>query len=105
MAKWSAIAAAIVVAGCTTSVPPEAENVILHEEMNSSLKGCERLGPVSTEVSLWKMPTIDAAHIQAQDNLRAAAFQQYGADTVVLGTMDTEYTRILAQGVAFKCGS
>ena len=103
MAKWFAIAAAIVVASCTTNVPPEAENVMLHEQMNSSLKDCKRLGPVSTEVSLWKMPTIDAGHIQAQDNLRAAAFQQYGADTVVLETMDTYVTRVEAQGIAFKC--
>ena len=103
MAKWSVIAAVIVVAGCTSSVPPGAENVVLHEQMTSGLKDCKRLGPVSTEVSLWKMPTIDAGHIQAQDNLRAAAFQQYGADTVVLASMDTYVTRVVAQGVAFKC--
>jgi len=104
MAKWPTIAAAIIVAGCTTNLAPEAENVVLHEHMGTLAQGCKRLGPVSTEVSLWKMPTIDAGHIQAQNNLRATAFKQYGADAVVQENMDTSYTRIVAQGVAFKCG-
>jgi hypothetical protein len=103
MAKWLTMAAAIVVAACTTTVPPEAQNVVLHEETNSSLNDCKRLGPVSTEVSLWKMPTIDAGHVQAKDNLRADAYRQYGADTVVLGKLDTYVTKIEARGVALKC--
>jgi hypothetical protein len=103
MAKWLTIAAAIVVAGCATNVPPEAQNVVLHEETSSSLKDCKRLGPVSTEVSLWKMPTIDAGHVQAKDNLRAEAYRQHGADTVVLVNLDTYITKVEARGVALKC--
>ena len=103
MTKWSMIAAAVAIAGCTTTMAPEAQNVVLHDHMSAMGQGCTQLGPVSTEVSLWKMPTIDAGHAQAQDNLRADAYRQYGADTVVMKNMDTQVTKVLAQGVAFKC--
>jgi len=102
MTKWSVIAVAAAIAGCTT-MAPEAQNVALHKQTGTLGHGCEQLGPVSTEVSLWKMPTIDAGHAQAQNNLRADAFQQYGANAVVVETMDTHITKILAQGIAFKC--
>ena len=103
MTKWSMIAAAAAVAGCTTTMAPEAQNVALHEHMSAIGQGCTQLGPVSTEVSLWKMPTIDAGHAQAQDNLRADAYRRYGANAVVMETMDTHITKVLARGVAFKC--
>lgn len=105
MRKWSLIAAAAGIAGCATTMAPEAQNVALHEHMSTIGQGCTELGPVSTEVSLWKMPTIDAGHAQAKNNLQADAWRQYGADTVVLQNMDTRVTKILAQGVAFKCGT
>jgi len=103
MTKWITIAAAIAVAGCTTTSAPEAENVALYENMGNIAQRCKQMGPVSTEVSLWKMPTIDAGHMQAENNLRADAFKQYGADTVVLNNMDTFITKVVAQGIAFKC--
>ena len=103
MTKWSVIAVAAAIAGCTTTMAPEAQNVALHKQAGSLGQGCEQLGRVATEVPLWKMPSIDAGHAQAQDNLRADAFRQYGANAVVVETMDTHITKILARGVAFKC--
>jgi len=103
MTKWFLIAAAIAVAGCSTTIAPEAKNVTLHKQMATLGQGCTRLGPVSTEVSLWKMPSIDAGHDQARNDLRADAYRRYQADTVVVENMNTRVTKILARGVAFKC--
>lgn len=103
MTKWFLIAAAIAVAGCSTTSAPEAKNVTLHEQMATLGKGCTQLGPVSTEVSLWKMPTIDAGHDQARDDLRADAYRRYQANAVVVENMNTQVTKIMARGVAFKC--
>lgn len=103
MIRWFLMAAAIAVAGCSTTTAPEARNVTLHEQMATLCKGCTQLGTVSTEVSLWKMPTIDAGHDQARDNLRADAYRRYQADAVVVENMNTQVTEIMARGVALKC--
>jgi len=103
MRNWSMIAAALAVAACTTTPAPEAQNVELREHLSAIGQGCTRLGPVATEVSLWGMPTIDAGRFQAKDNLRADAWRQYRADTVLLEHMDMQVTKVLAQGTAFRC--
>jgi len=92
-----------VISGATPQAHRKLKNVTLHEQMATLGKGYTQLGPVSTEVSLWKMPTIDAGHYQARDDLRADAYRRYQADTGVVENMNTQVTKILARGVAFKC--
>lgn len=76
---------------------------MLHSSTSTILGDCKRLGSVSAESSLWSVMTMQDGYQQAESNLREAAYKQYHADTVVLVNTDQFPTRIVAQGVAFKC--
>lgn len=40
---------------------------------------------------------------QAKNNLRQRAFDKYHADTVALVNVDEYTSKVVAQGIAFKC--
>lgn len=98
------VLAALAVAGCV-SISPEAQKVMLHSSSSTIVDDCKRLGPVTGEASLWSVMTVAEGYQQAKNKLRENAYWQYGADTVVMVNTDQYATRVVAQGVAFKCES
>lgn len=88
--------------GCTT-ITPEAQRVALYSQYSALLATCKRLGPVSSDVSLWSVPTAQAGVNQASNNLRDMAFRQHGADAVAVVNVDRYIDSVSVQGMALKC--
>lgn len=93
--------------GCSTTLTPDAQRVMLHSQVSTALTDCMRLGNVVAEA---KNTTLDPAmtRLQAINNLRDSAYKQYQADTVVLVNVDfignqLYLSKVVAQGIAYKC--
>ncbi len=104
MKKLLVLAAPLFLGACV-SITPEGKGVMLYQQNSTLLAGCKRLGPVSSEVPLITRATKEAGVQQAVNNLRTQAYQQYGADSVVVLTAGANATTAGAEGLAMQCGS
>jgi hypothetical protein len=98
------LSAFVLCTGCV-SMTPKGAKIMLHSQISSQLDSCTKLGPVISEASAFKQMTWAAVEQQAKNNLRDAAARQYGdrVDTVALINLDSYNTKVVANGIAFKC--
>jgi len=97
------IALAALLAGCVT-ISPESERVQLYPLNSTALERCSRMGAVrSGDVSIWAYGEYRESARQAMNNLRAAAYREYGANAVALSLVDRADSAVFAEGYAYKC--
>jgi hypothetical protein len=91
-------------AGCV-AMTPQAANIMLHSQISTQLDGCTKLGPISGEASGWEHLDWASVEQQAKNNLRDNAAKKFGdrVDSVALINTDRYSTKIVANGLAFKC--
>lgn len=89
---------------CAT-MTPRAAKIMLHTQISTQLDSCKKLGPVTAEASAWEKLDWATVEQQAKNNLREAAAAKYGdeVDAVALINVDRYATKVVANGIAFKC--
>jgi len=100
-----AISSVLFLFGCATTISEEASEVQVHSQVSSIVNDCQKLGPVRVSASSsW---STDHAYRQAKADLRQAALDQYGADTVVIVNSDEEVGFFTGEshmnGIAYDC--
>ena len=102
MKKILPVSFAIALSACAT-VSPQGSSVMVVSQESRLLEGCEQLGPLSVKATAWTKWDANQTNQQAKNDLRELAFSRYGADTVVILSIDNNITSARAEGMAFKC--
>ena len=86
--------------GCTTaSLPVGGANVNIAPTNAAYTANCEYLGQVSSQMGKWSYMPVWEVRTQNVYNMRAEAYNRYGADTIVISTVQDYF----AVGSALKC--
>lgn len=90
----------ILIAGCNTaSLPDGGVNVNIAPTNAAYTANCEYLGKVSSQMGKWSYMPVWEVRKQNIYNMRAEAYYKYGADTIVISTVQDYF----AVGSALKC--
>ncbi len=99
----------ILLSNCSTEIIKEPVPVTSHTQMNKLLNDCDRLGQVSIEYETQKDLSRRENMIQAQNDMKQQAYDEYRADNIVF--IKTQYVKgayrvkdmIHGRGIAYKC--
>ena len=90
----------ILIAGCNTaSLPAGGVNVNIAPTNAAYTANCEYLGKVSSQMGKWSYMPVWEVRKHNICNMRAEAYYKYGADTIVISTVQDYF----AVGSALKC--
>ena len=103
------VASAILLSACSPEITKEAAQVRSHATVNKLLDGCKRLGQVKVEFEAKSGLNQQENEIQAQNDLKQQAYDNYMADNVVI--LHTRYVKggfwqadmVSSRGVAYSC--
>ena len=99
----------ILLSNCSTEITKEPVPVTSHTRMNELLNDCDRLGQISIEYETKKSLTRRENIIQAQNDMKQQAYDEYRADNIVF--IKTQYVEgayrvkdmIHGRSIAYKC--
>ena len=103
------VASVILLSACSPEVTKEAAQVRLHTTVNKLLDGCKRLGQVKVEFEAKSGLNQQENEIQAQNDLKQQAYDNYMADNVVIlharfvkgGYREADM--VYGRGIAYSC--
>ena len=91
----------ILLSGCVT-LSNEAATVMPHRQYSKLLDGCQPLGNVTCKLWNGGNGGQDWNSI-VTTTLRQAAYDQFGADAVVIMDVSVTWTYVYGSGIAYKC--
>ncbi len=95
--------------GCSPEITKEATQVKSHTQVNKLLDGCKRLGQVKVEFKAKSDLNQQENEIQAQNDLKQRAYDNYMADNVVI--LHARFVKgayrepdmVYGRGIAYSC--
>ena len=101
----------ILFSGCTAEITKEPAQVTSHTRVNESLDNCQRISQIKAEYEVNKDLSRRENEIQAQNNMKQQAYDEYRADNIVF--INSQYVEggflepdmIYNRGIAYKCYS
>ena len=102
-------ASVILLSACTLEITKEAAQVRSHTSVNKLLDGCKRLGQVKVEFEAKSALNQQENEIQAQNELKQQAYDNYMADNVVI--LQARFVKggyreadmVYGRGIAYSC--